>query len=339
MTCTGISFALTPWLAPAYSGLVGTTSGEPAVAVTFEWPLTWLKTVEPLGQFESEWLYLRRYSADQALATGQHAFAAVQKGGDPPDALVRTDAGELGVESTSLTLTDRRGAHALFQRVRQQVQSAEPTSFARLAGNVVYIWFGENEAEVGRPPRAADDAEVEALVAALATYEPQPDQMALVGPLPETAPVLPLAKAGAASRFYSVPLQQAAPGSVLFAIAGFDIGLAYTTLLTANQVWAELQRIIDKHDKPGVELLLVTAGAPNQHGMVYPSEEAIADFLVNNPAALATQPTHIAQVVLHSWATGRATLIYPETRPLFGPLYQSMVPVNHPLAALALRST
>jgi hypothetical protein len=41
---------------------------------------------------------------------------------------------------------------------------------------------------------------------------------------------------------------------------------------------------------------------------------------------------HIERVVLHSWATGQATLLFPGVQPLFGPLYQSITPMHHPFA-------
>ena len=66
-----------------------------------------------------------------------------------------------------------------------------------------------------------------------------------------------------------MPLLGGAPGSMLFTLAGFDIALAYTTLLTAEEAWSEVQRLVDSHDKPGVDLLLVTAGGPDANGNVF----------------------------------------------------------------------
>src|SRR5438034_4705479 len=95
MTARGITMAINPWQAPAFSGMVGTTGepAEPALAVTLETPLSWLRTAQPLDKFEREWLCVRRYSCDQALATRVHAFADVRPGDDPPDTTVQTDSG------------------------------------------------------------------------------------------------------------------------------------------------------------------------------------------------------------------------------------------------------
>ena len=109
------------------------------LAISSEWPLSWLRTVEQLPKFDRELLYLRRYSSNRALATrGMHAFGDVRRGDDPPDATVLTDDGRMGIESTSLTIEERRGVHDLFDQLRRGLQSAEPAAFAKLAGHVVY---------------------------------------------------------------------------------------------------------------------------------------------------------------------------------------------------------
>jgi hypothetical protein len=338
MTATGITVSMLPWFAPAFSGVVGTTSEThaPVVAVTFEWPMNWLRTAQPLSKFEREWLFLRRYSGDQALAMGTHAFADVQPGGDPPDTTVQTDAGRMGVESTALTIEDRREVYGLFMQLRQRLQATEPAAFAKLAGHLVYVWFEDDEqTSLGKPHKRSDTEALDALVKALADYEPKSDQLWIPsGQIPEKAPEPPLADTSAGAKFYAVPVVAAAPSSLLFTLAGFELGVAYTTFLTAEAIWQELQRLVDNHDQPGVDLLVITAGGPNANGNVFPVEEAIAQFGMTHAVGLRRAPEHIKTVVLHSWATGSAMLLHPEVRTLFGPLYHAMVPVHHPLAVV-----
>jgi hypothetical protein len=337
MTITAMQAAMLPWLAPAYSGCVGVTQGDttpqPVMTVTFEWPISWLPTTQPMGHYDRERLYLRRYSSDQALATGTHAFSNVRPGDDPPDALVDTDAGTLGVESTSLTIESRRGVHALFGDLRQRLLQVDPVRFVKLAGTVVYVWFKSPTDEgLDRPPRRADDEQVQDLLNGLADYEPRHSQLLVPpGPLPQQAPHPNLSETPSGAQFYAVPLQGSAPGSILFTVAGFEVGVAYTTILTAPDAWNEVQRLTDSHDRPGVDLLLISAGAPDQRGHVFPAEEAVASFLVAHPLGLTKAPEHIRRVVLHSWMTGSATELFPLVRHAFGPLYQSMVPVHHPI--------
>lgn len=335
MTLTGVMCLLTPWQAPAFASLVGTTaetSPKPALAVVHEWPLNWLRTIEPIPKFDRELLHLQRFSADHRLATGTHAFADLQAGSNPPDAVAQTDAGQIGVECTSLTLEGRRAVQGLFMELRRRVQADDPVVFAKMAGHVVYVWFDE----IGKPHKRSDTAALDALVQALAQYEPQTQQLWTTSEsFPQQAPMLPVAETSAGARFYAVPIVNSAPSSMLFASTGFEIGLAYTTLVTAEAAWAEVQRLVDDHDKPGVDLLLVTAGGPDANGDMFPGEEAVAEFLVKHPTALRQAPNHIKKIILHSWGTGRATMLYPNFSPLFGPLYQSLVPVHHPLIVTA----
>ena len=317
-------------------GLVGTTPGDdpsPALAVSFEWPIAWLRTVEPIPKFDREVICLQRYSTDQALAGGTHAFSTIKQGADPPDALVTTSRGTVGIEATALTLQDRRGVHGLFHQFRRELLRREPAAFSKLVGHVVYVWFeAPDDPGLAKPHKKSDEDAVSELLTELCAYEPDSEQMRVpIRTLPEQAPPIPLATTQAGARFFAYPFLGGVPSSMLATIAGFDVGIVHTTLITAQAGWTEIQRLVDSHDKPGVNVLLVSAGAPDQHGLVYPAEEALATFLIDHPIGLGRQPAHIAQVILHTWVSGRATLLYPEIKPVFGPLYQSLTPQHHPL--------
>jgi hypothetical protein len=340
MTLTYLSFAMLPWLAPSYSGVVGTTAAnapEATVAVTFEWPITWLRTIQEIPKVEREILFVRRFSADQVLATGMHAFSNVRPGlhpNRPPDTTVTTDQGALGVESTCLTLEDRRRAHALFKRLRRPVLEQEPGVFAKLAGYMIYVWFQEPGRLPGLalPLKKNDDEATMELLRELAAYTPQPGQMWMPsGPPPEQAPALPLATTSAGAQFYAIPLVGNAPSTMLYTFAGFELRLAFTSLLTAQAAWQEIQRLVDQHDQAGVDILLITSGGPDQHGQIFPAEEAIASFLLETPIGLTRQPSHIKRVFLHSWTTGQAAELHPTVKTMFGPLYQSFLPEHYPL--------
>ena len=336
MTTTGISNALLPWLSPSYSGVVGTTlsvPAEPVMAITFEWPMSWFRTVQEVPKMEREILYIRRFSADQALARRIHAFSNVQPGPNPPDTTVSTDKGRLGVESTAFTVENRRGVYSLFRRLRQRILEQDPVAFSKLAGYMMYVWFEDpNGPGLAMPFRKNDTQAVANLLQELSDYEPQAESMRVPpGPLPMQAPTPPSVTTSKGAKFYAVPLQGSAPSSMLFTFTGFELGLAYTSLVTARAAWDEIQRLVNEHDQPGVDILLITAAAPDQRGDVYPAEEAIANFALDNALGLSRSPDHIKQVWMHSWMTGRATSVYPEIEPMFGPLYQSFVPLHHPL--------
>jgi hypothetical protein len=327
-----------PWMAPAFFGLTGTILGDPpspALAVTFEWPISWLRTPDPLSKFEREWLYLRRYSADQALVTGAHAFSKIEPGADPPDAQALTDQGIVGVESTALTLEERRGVHGLFLQLRRRLIEQDPNFFTKLVGHAVYVWFEDPDTPgLAKPHKRSDGNAVDELLRELAEYEPDSQQLWVPSDKPpQQAPPLPLAKTASGARFYAFPLLGAVPNSMLYTVAGFDVGVAHTTLLTAQAAWGEVQRLVDSHDKPGVDFLLITAGAPDHRGNIFPAEEAVAHFLISNPIGLSRPPTHIEKIVLHIWTTGQATHIHPSISPQFGPIYQGLIPAHHPIVA------
>jgi hypothetical protein len=324
-----------PWGTPAFLGAVGTmvATGEPAMSVAMESPIGWARLPAGMSDFQLESLYLRRFSADQRIAIGTHAFAEVLEGEDPPDAIVQTDSGPLGVESTALTLPGNglRGVHSLFNRLRLNLGTLNPVAFTKLAGHVVYIWFEQDDVPAaGRPPKKSDQETLDALAYALAAYEPRIEELRAVGDrIPEQAPELPLDEVGGA-KFYAMPLLGAAPTSGMFMMAGFEIGLAYSALFTAKDAWAELQRRVTQHDKPGVEQLLITAGGPDKNGIIYTAEEVLAVFALDNPDAIS--PTeHIKSVVLHCWGTGQATQLYPTIAPVFSGPYTGYEPPHHPL--------
>jgi hypothetical protein len=328
--------SILPWFAPAYNAQLVTTArpdAEPGLLLGSEWPLSWLRTVETIPKYELEWLHLRRFSLDHAIATGAHAFANVQPGGDPPDAVAQTADGWQGVEATALTLQDLRQAHALFSALRQRLQASEPVAFGKLLGHVVYVWFDSPKSPADRPFRRSDEAALDALVEALAAYKPQPQKLySAEDPPSDPMEPLPLHITDDGAKFYAVPLQGAAPSSMLFTIAGFEIALAHSVLLTAADAWAEVDRLVRKHDKAGVDTLLITAAGPDRHGTIYPIEEAVASLLKAYPIGLSKPPEHIKMLILHWWMTGQAITIYPTVEPLFAPQYTGMTPLHHPLS-------
>ncbi len=333
-----VTFLPLPWGGTAAQAWLGTNpAGAPLLSIATEWPQIWLRTKEQLTKFEREYVYVRRFSADCALATGTHAFGDVQPGPDPPDATVMTDAGRVGVESTALAIQSRRMIHGLFTDLRRRLQAAESTAFAKLAGHVVYVWFQNPDAPGPPmlPHKRSDVSALDELVSALAAYKPNPDALRTSSAAAERMPELPLADTTAGAKFYAAPLLGGAPGSMLYTLAGFDIALAYTTLITADEAWREIQRLVDEHDKQGVDVLLVTAGGPDSHGNVFPAEELLVNFVLAHPIGLAHAPQHIKSIVLHSWGTGQATSLHPSVEHAFGPLYGSMMPMHHPFAGQA----
>jgi hypothetical protein len=324
-----------PWAAPRVLATYGySAEDEPALGIVMEWPITWLRTVEPLPKFDHELLLLRRFSSDQAIVTGRHAYGHLKPGADPPDATAITDAGTIGVESTALTAGDRRRAHGLFTALRRRVQEQEPAAFTKLSGHTVYVWFDTDEAPVGLPHRRSDEDAIRELVQALADYEPKTEELRHDGQPPETLPDLALHETDAGAKFYAAPIFNAVPNTMLFTLAGFELGLGYTSYVTPRKAWEEIQRLVDSHDKPGVDLLVITAGGPDLRGMIFPAEGVLATFILANPIGLTRAPNHIGRVLLHWWGTGEAAVLHPTVEQLFPGPYEGLTPSHHPIEAI-----
>lgn len=326
MTGTEIQAALLPWGSPAHLALVGhdtENEDERILEIGYEWPISWFRTTEPMSNFDLEWLHVQRFRADHALATGTHAFWDVQEGADPPDVTVTSPAGTVGMECTRLTLPERQAAHGLFRAVRQEIARVAPEHFSKLAGHVVYIWFEDNHSHISRPFARPDKEAAADLVRALAEYRPAPDAL-LTTDLPDPAPELPTERTDAGATFYSVPMVGAVPDSLLFNCAGFEIGMAVTTSHSASLEWERLASRICRKDVETTDWLLISAGAPDNRGTLYPSEEALARFLLDNPRPIPALK-HLKRVTLHLWGSGEAVDIWPEFTPLFRPLYDGAV--------------
>lgn len=327
--------SMLPWQTPGLLALHGRAdggSGGPFLAICYEWPISWLRTTEAIEQFDLEWFCLQRYRTDHALANGTIPFLDVAKGNDPPDAVITTSEGQLGVECTGLTIGARRGAHGLFRHIRRMIALQPPVVFAALSGHMVYMWFNESDSVLTRPYRQNDEAAAKELVEALAAYRPQPENFWRPegSGIPRQAPDLKMHKTTAGASFYCTPIVTAAPSTVLFTTAGFEISFAFTTTHVAEQEWVALWKRVKVKDREGSDWLLISAGAPDQHGNLYPAEEALADLLLTNPTALEPLK-NLKRVTIHSWGTGKAVDIWPELKPVFGPIYQGTTPSSQPL--------
>jgi hypothetical protein len=114
------------------------------------------------------------------------------------------------------------------------------------------------------------------------------------------------------------------PSTNLATYAGFELGMAFTTMHRASEAWKRVRELIETHDEPGVDWLFLSAGAPNRAGQLFLSEEFVAHLLMTHPETIAT--THIRRVTLHLWSSGAAVDLHPEVRTVFGPLHQGETP-------------
>jgi hypothetical protein len=321
-----------PWGSPSFLSLVGHVSNDPSrtkIVIAYEVPIQWGRHGGFADKREMESTHAHSFRTQQLLAGKGLAFGNVREGSDPPDLLVDTPTGAMGLECTRLAISARQGAHGLFSAVRQRIEAAPPEDFSSLAGYIVYMWFNEQDAALTLPFRRSDADAVEALVRALAEYHPDPhvlwsdEESGL-----ENAPNPPTHTTDAGASFYAVPLRRGVPSTNLFARTGFELGLAFTTDHLIDEVWQQLQDHILRKDKPGTDWLLISAGAPDVTGNIYLAEDTIAEALIKNPPTGFPVLQHLKRVTLHGWATGWAVDIFPTARRLFGPIYGDVVPIS-----------
>lgn len=81
---------------------------------------------------------------------------------------------------------------------------------------------------------------------------------------------------------------------------GFDVHLNMSLPVTRSEVQAEFERIVRKHDQPGVDRLVVSLSAPDRAGLAFPNESLVVDQLP--PVAVPTR--HIRAVEIHNYLTG-----------------------------------
>ena len=331
-TFHGVVFSLLPWGAPALFGWNGTTkAGEPLLVLAYEWPIPWLRVRERLTKQEIEAFHLTRFSTDFRLASGGLLpFGANDAGGDPPDFVVTTDAGLIGVDCTAFALPQRRHALSLFGKLKGRLAALNPAAFAHLGGFMLYVWF-EDEPSAGLPFRRGDDEAADELLAALFEYRPDPEQLVVGGnAIPDQLPPMGKVQTPSGATFYAVPMQEAMPDTVFAAMFGFELGLGLTTEHSPVDSWGEIRRLIESHDKRGVDWLLVSAGAPGANGMCFGSEEAVLRQMLDSPEQI-DMPEHIKRVTVHLWSAGEAYELLPATERLFGPLYRGVSPSHRPL--------
>jgi hypothetical protein len=195
---------------------------------------------------------------------------------------------------------------------------------------MVYVWF-PGTTGMRFPFKPNDEAAIDELLHALLAYQPSPNQLVVLGDaLPDPAPDPGMVTTPSGASFYAAPFFNSAPDTLFAATTGFELGLAYTTAHSQTTARAELTRLVQKHDKPGVDWLLISAGAPNRDGQTFVTEEVVGHFLLDHPQPLAT-PKHIRRVTIHFWSTGEARDLLPAPAPTFGPLYQASVPPHRPI--------
>jgi hypothetical protein len=108
-----------------------------------------------------------------------------------------------------------------------------------------------------------------------------------------------------------------------------NLGLSFQSDHSATVEWVNLRTAVARKDRPENDCLLIMAGAPDQFGRCFQSEEVLAHFLLDNSEPLTS--IYLSSVVLHFWSTGEAfELLGEQPKRLWPAMYKGFSPPAHP---------
>lgn len=313
-----------PWYALSSLAMEGHPVGEPKqkeVKIAFEWPLPyWTVAGGPLAKGTLEKLHLQRYCTDRLYVDGVLPYEDLTTGDDPPDFSARLpDGSQVGVDVTQLAVAGRIAAQVQFEQVQAAILDCSLSNLSHLRGHFLYMWFTDPSGD-GRPHRQSES--VAKTLAALRAYRPDTSWANEPMPPPGTKAKSDVQAVSNGCRFYAVELRDAVPASAFYEATGFELVLAYQSTHNVNAALKELRRLVDKHDKPEIQHLVVTVGGPKANGVAYPSESILFDAGIQaGYPRLEPAPRHLTKVVIHLWRDGRIIEVFP--KPLaWEPIYK-----------------
>jgi hypothetical protein len=265
-----------------------------------------LPVCRPLDKETNERLHLEKVRLDYLIRTGSLPFDSVERGSDPPDFRVHTATGVIGTDVSALALAERRLAYRLFDTFLDRIVASQAT-LGNVADTVVQVWFNFGQ---GLPPKRSDRDLAEQLVdtlrqvhldrTAMEQFYAEINSKGLPQTFPTWYPIrwLPAKEAG----FQVSLLPRNLAPSPLRQRIGFECVLHMTFFVDSQFVMEEIQRLVTKHDKAGIEWLALTVGAPDADGCSYPGEEVMYGLVEAESARIVAN--HIRRLSVHKWSTG-----------------------------------
>jgi hypothetical protein len=190
------------------------------------------------------------------------------------------------------------------------------------------MWFGSASDPAGQPYKKNDPSLYDQLVESLVAHSPDPEAQKVGGPeIPARLESWSVETAEDA-RYYSIPLLNGAPASPFYAATGMHVVLAYQSDHTPVNEWAKLRAAIARKDREPNDVLVISAGAPDNLGRCFATEEVLADFMLQRPEPVSAQ--HLSSIIMHFWSTGRAIeLLGDQPRELWPGYFQGWSPAFH----------
>jgi hypothetical protein len=334
MTVTALASRLLPWQMPGLWAIRGRPADDPTkeiVSISFEWPIPhWASFSNEVAKEALERLHIERCCTDHLLAHGQPLYTRLDRGDDPPDFVAAMpDGTSTALDATQLRTSARLAAQGQFERIRTAMLEQPRDRIAQLAGHQVYLWFA-TERGLGLPNRTA--GATDEVVDALCAYTPDTSWLLAqadaegIGTFTESD-----IQDAAGCQFYAADFREAVPATEFCARTGFELALGFQTTHGMDAAWIELARLVEQKDKPEIQTLIVSVGAPNRRGIAYPSEEFLLDLALQTGLP-EIAPNHLESVIVHSWTTGRAIQVYPTPARATGPVYAGHAVDHYPLA-------
>jgi hypothetical protein len=272
--------------------------GRRGIVVTVEWPEHYRPASRKLS---NEQLHLDRLNADIRWGCGEPFCHGSRPGADPPDFMVDAVDGEVGLDVTQFVLQERAAKFDALRRLKKEATTRGPSRFKHLRGHVCYIMFAE-----GVPPRASGAWQA-AIDAMERVRPPQPPPKVLDELKPEAMEYF---DAGVVS---AAPLKSPEGRSPFFNVMGFELTYPFMTAIYEDEAFAHLQHLIEKHDKPGVDHLLVSISAPVVDGWAFASDGIAASLAQALAHEQPLRADHIQRVWLHFWPTRAINVFSPNT--------------------------
>lgn len=313
--------AMLPWRSPGLLGVIGHPPDDPSrrqFVFNFEMPVSYvLLAGRSLTKQELERLHLNKFMTDHLLSTGRLPFNGRIRQPEPPepDFVFESDGNSIGVDCIQFSDARRREVHASFLAIRQAILNEPRERFAHLAGSLIYIWFGD-DAYLSRAYRRGDKAAITALLESLDNYHVDPERLRVpnTDPFPEDHPDWNARTVAEGARFYGVPLA-GDPNTGFCLATAFELGMGFSFIEDGDSAWAQFEQLVEAHDQPGFDSVLVTVGGPDRTGQVYISEEILLDAMLGSFPRDMRKPRHLSQIFIHSWETGLiAGLEWPNMR-------------------------
>jgi hypothetical protein len=287
-------------------------SGDSVAIIAFERPP---ELFVPPSKQGMELMHVERFRVDvRALGKGDPVTELALVPVDPPDFLIRqrgVDAA-IGLECTQFADPQRRKATDLLRGLERNLGQMAADKFRHVRGMVLYVNYEHNAEVEATPSRSGRDTDHRAIAELIAAHRPDPSKIEqdVRMPFPEKPPDIGIDRTTSGVSVHAVPLARGHEPTGFMRRFGFEVALVYNTVHTGSSAWESVRETIAKKDTPGNDWLLITAGGVDRLGRIHPSEEVVAQLLIDHPEPLHCN--HLARVTLHRWGNSDAWDLYPK---------------------------